>query len=290
MGITVSILLMLLYKLKGQRFRFISQHQARHRQNASDLKDSMFYKWVELTEKNMKKIGIKINIIWYVALSILFSIATFFISMMFFKNVTASILISAFSFIIPEHLIDMMNQRQQDKISQQMTAAIRVFTAEFIQTPQIERGFEVIGKRIEDPVGALFRRAHMELVIGRDPEIVLSRLAGQIDNEYGQMFIQLLRLAKHDSSTTPLFTDLLEKIENHLEMDRKNKIALTGERLLALFMTLIPIPAILIMSRVVPETMYFLTEVTIGRMITMLSFASMLVWIIIDKIVGRAEI
>ena len=126
----------------------------------------------------------------------------------------------------------------------------------------------------------------MELVIGRDPEIVLSRLAGQIDNEYGQMFIQLLRLAKHDSSTTPLFTDLLEKIENHLEMDRKNKIALTGERLLALFMTLIPIPAILIMSRIVPETMYFLTEVTIGRMITMLSFASMLVWIIIDKIVG----
>jgi Flp pilus assembly protein TadB len=104
------------------------------------------------------------------------------------------------------------------------------------------------------------------------------------------MFIQLLRLAKHDSSTTPLFTDLLEKIENHLEMDRKNKSALTGERLLALFMTLIPIPAILIMSRVVPETMYFLTEVTIGRMITMLSFASMLVWIIIDKIVGRAEI
>ena len=77
MGITVSILLMLLYKLKGQRFRFISQHRARHRQNASDLKDSMFYKWVELTEKNMKKTGIKINIIWYVALSILFSIATF---------------------------------------------------------------------------------------------------------------------------------------------------------------------------------------------------------------------
>ena len=209
--------------------------------------------------------------------------------MMFFKNVTASILISAFSFIIPEHLIDMINQRQQDKISQQMTAAIRVFTAEFIQTPQIERGFEVIGKRIEDPVGALFRRAHMELVIGRDPEIVLSRLAGRIDNEYGQLFIQLLRLAKHDSSTTPLFTDLLEKIENHLEMDRKNKSA-DRERLLALFITLIPIPAILIMSRAVPETMYFLTEVTIGRMITMLSFASMLVWIIIDKIVGRAEI
>lgn len=290
MGISISVALLLLYiKTKQKTKPFMRKHQSKHRQAIDSSEDNRLNRWITLTEKNIKEAGLKLNIVSYLALSAAFSVTAFVISMNLFKNITASMLLSASFFILPEHALNIINQKRQDKISQQMIVAIRVFTAEFIQTPQIERGFEVIGNRIGDPVGAMFRKAHMELVIGIDSDIVLSRLARHIDSEYGQMFVQLLKLAKGDSSTTPLFTDLLEKIENNIEINRKNKTNITGERTLAFLMTCIPLPAYLFMTRAIPETSYFLAETPVGRFIIIISFGSMLVWAILDRITGRVE-
>lgn len=254
------------------------------------VEDSRLSKWVTMVEKNIKRAGLKINIATYLAISSVSSFLAFIISMNLFKNLTASILLSASFFIMPEHALNIINQKRQDKMKEQMVAAIRIFTAEFLQTPQIEVGFEAIGNRIGDPIGAMFRRAHMELIMGVETDVVLSRLAGQIDSEYGQMFVQLLKLAKGDSSASSLFTDLLEKIENNIEINRKNKSNLTGERALAFLMTCIPMPVYFFMARAIPETSYFLSETLAGRIIIMLSFSSMLIWTILDRITGRVEV
>lgn len=290
LGISIPLILVLVFKILEERARlFMLKSKIRHDQTINSMKNSTIDRWIAMTEKNIKQTGLKINVRIYIVFSIVSAFIAFILGMHYFKNLTAAILLSACFFVLPEHVISIVNQKRKEKIKEQMITAIRVFTAEFLQTPGLERGFEAIGKRISDPLGRLFRRAHMELVLGTDSDVVLARLAGQIDNEYGRMFIQLLKLAKSDSSVSSLFADLLERIENNIELTRKNHSNLTGERILALIMTCIPMPAYFLMMRLIPETSYFLAETLVGRLVITITFGSMLVWTVLDRIAGKVE-
>lgn len=289
-GISISLILFLFYKAIKKKLEY-GQLKRRFRltQALIDVEDSKVGKWVAMTENNIKKAGIKINIITYLVICTISATAAFFGSMYLLKNLTGSLLFTACFFVLPEHAITLVNQKRQEKIQDQLIGAIRIFTAEFLQTPQIERGFEAIGNRIGNPIGGYFKRANTELVIGTDQDVVLSTLANKLDTEYGRMFVQLARLASNDSSISPLFTELLEKIENNIETNRKNYSNLVGERMLALMMTCIPIPTFFFMTKVVPETTYFLANTSLGRLIVILTFGSMLTWAILDRITGSVE-
>lgn len=262
---------------------------ARPEKGQSIEKETPFYKWVSMMEKSMKRAGVKINVPAYIAVSAALAALAFAGSLSVFENVTASIMLASSVFIMPQHAFEIMRQKKEEKTKEQMVAAVRIFTAEFLQAPQIERGFKAVGERVADPVGEAFRNAHMELVVGREADAVLAKLSERLGGDYGQMFVQLLRLAKNDSSATELFADLLEKIESSIEMGRKNEANLAGEKMLAFIMACCPIPAYLMMARLVPETSYFLAKTAIGRIIVMASFGSMLIWALLDRITWEVD-
>lgn len=251
--------------------------------------DDKINQWIDATEKNLRKADYKINALTYLILGASLSVISFFIGIYLFKNFTASILLAVSFFILPEHWLNIKNKRKEEKIKEQMLVAIRIFSAEFLQTPQIEKGIEAVGKRVGDPVGKFFRQAHKELII-KDTDIALANLANNLSNEYGKLFVQLLEMAKKDSTVSFMFPELLNKIERNIEATRKNKSDLSGEKVLSLIMALIPIPVYLIMSYLVPETSYFLAETSIGRLIIIVAFGSILLWAVLDSIISRVEV
>lgn len=283
-GVIVSTLLLLFYRHRPRKFSFTYSPK-----NSFGAPDA-FQRWVEIVEKRLSRANSKLNAVKYIAFVACFSLFFFLTSLFLLKNFTASVFLAAATMVIPDHILSIITERKRRKMMDQMAAAIRIFTAEYIHTPQLERGFLAIAERVGAPVGKIFRNAYSDLVIGQNADYVLAALLAKIDIDHGRMFVQLLRQARSDASVSRLFSDLLGKMERHLELYRQNQSALAGERLLALVMALIPVPAFMFMRSFIPETTEFLVETFVGRTMITCAFASILIWALLDKIMGRVDV
>lgn len=246
-------------------------------------------KWIENTEKRIRKNNIKIKARRYITISILSFLAAFVFSINIFGNITASILFSAIFLVIPEYLISLYEDSLNKKTEEQLLGTIKLYTAEFIQRKPMQKIFSTISTKINDPVGKYFSDAYYELITGVPTSIVLSRLTSKFNSNYGKMFIQLIMQSQKDSNVINLFPELLMKTEDHLELLRNNKTNIAGDRLQAFIMSLLPIPAYFAMAYFFPETKMFIKETYYGRLVITLSFLSVFIFIILDRFIRRVE-
>lgn len=246
-------------------------------------------KWIENTEKRIKKNNLKIKAKRYILVSVLAFIAAFTFSVRIFSNLTASILFSAIAFIIPEYLISLYEDSVVKKVEEQMVSAIKLYTSEFMQKKSMQKIFATISTKVKDPIGKYFADAYYEIITGTPIDMVLSKLSGSFNTIYGKMFVQLIHQSQKDSSVINLLPELLIKLENHIELTRSNKTSIAGDRLQAFIISLLPIPAYFGMSRYFPETQIFIRETYYGRLIITLSFLSVFVFIMLDRFIRRVE-
>jgi Flp pilus assembly protein TadB len=242
-------------------------------------------KFIDSTEKNMSKSKLKLKISpkAFVFATAAISVILFIWSFVVFKNLFASILLSIIAFSIPDYMFFIMQDRLDKKIQEQTLIGVRVFTAEFLKTRNIEKSMAEASQRVPYPVGDYFADAYGNMLMGHSFDSVISRMNTYTDNNHWKIFVQLLYQLRGDSTVIHLFTDLITRIERGIEASRNNESTLSGERTLALIMSLIPLPAYFMMRDVVPETAYFVVETGIGRLVLVLSFISTLMFLVVDK-------
>lgn len=246
-------------------------------------------KWIESTEKRIKRNNIKIKTKRYIAINIISFSVAFALSINIFKNITAAVLFSAIFLVIPEYLFSLYEDSVERKIEDQLVVAIRLYTAGFIQKKSIQKIFSLLSVKLNDPVGKYFSDAYYEIITGTPIDVILSRLTSKFSSNYGKMFVQLIHQSQKDSSVVNLFPELLMKIENHIELSRSNETSLAGDRLQAFIMSLLPIPAYFAMATFFPETKAFVRDTYYGRLIITLAFLSIFVFIILDRFIRRVE-
>lgn len=240
-------------------------------------------KLIANTEKQLQKSKIKINARRFIAITALFSALLFIVTLFHFKNFLASVLIAATFYLIPEYVFFLIQDRINKKVEDQIVIGVRVFTSEYLKNKNMEKSLAETSQRVLDPVGGYFADAYADLLMGYPYETVISKMGNRTDNKYWKIFTQLLHQLRADSTVIHLFTDLITRTERNIEATRNNDSTLSGERTLALIMSLIPIPAYLLMKDIVPETSYFINETPIGRFVLILSFASTLLFLFVDK-------
>lgn len=246
-------------------------------------------KWIENTEKRIRRNNIKIKAKRYIVISIFVFIAVFIFGINAFRNVTASVLFAAVFLVIPEYVISLYEDSVEKKIEDQLIAAIRLYMAEFMQKKPMQKIFSSLSTKLQNPVGKYFSDAYYEMITGVSTDVVLSRLTSKFSSNYGKIFIQLIHQTQKDSNVINLFPELLVKIENYIELTRNNKISLAGDRIQALIMSLLPIPAYFAMAKIFPETRIFVRETPYGRLIITFSFLSIFIFIVIDRFIRRVE-
>ncbi len=246
-------------------------------------------KWIENTEKRIKKNNIKIKAKRYIIISLFSFLAIFIFGLNIFRNITASILFAAVFLVLPEYIISLYEDSVEKKAEDQLIIAIRLYMAEFIQKKSMQKIFCSLSTKLKNPVGKYFSDAYYEIITGVPIDVVLSRLTSKFSSNYGKMFIQLIHQSQKDSNVVNLFPELLIKIENHIELSRNNKTSLAGDRLQALVMSLLPIPAYFAMANFFPETKVFIRDTYYGRLIITLSFLSIFIFIVLDRFIRRVE-
>lgn len=288
-AITISIIFSFLivqtyklYKSKRDRFKAtISQNSfvIEQRDNLS--------KWIKSTEKRIKKNNLKIKVKRYLIISVSSFFIAFFLGIKLFQNLTAAILFAIIFFIVPEYLVSLYEDNLNKKTEEQLVLAIKYYTSESFQGRPMQKIIATISNKIGDPVGRHFSDCYYEMITGIHVDTCLSRLASKFNTYYGKMFVQLIHQSKTNRNCVELMTELLAKLENHIELSRTNKTNIATERLQAFLMSMMPIPAYIGMSKLFPETTIFIRDTYYGRLIITLSFLSVLAFILLDRFIRK---
>lgn len=242
-------------------------------------------KLIDYTEANISKSKIRFRISpkMFVFILAFVSITLFFVTLIIFKNLFASILISVIIFSVPDYVFFVYRDKLDKKIKNQTLVGVRVFTSEYLKTRNIEKSMAEASQRVSYPVGDYFGDAYGNLLMGHSFDSVVANMNSYTENNYWRIFVQLLYQLRSDSTVIHLFTDLITRIERGIEQDRTSESSLSGERTLALIMSLIPLPAYFLMRNIVPETAYFVVETKTGRLVLILSLVSTLMFLVVDK-------
>lgn len=287
-GVFSTTVVFVIFKVfnSGYKFRFNIDLQ-----NNSFIQQSndSISKWVKDVERRIKKNNVKIKLKRFLLISVVLSGSTFYIGMKLFQNLTASLLLAVIFLIIPEYMLSLYEDRREKKIEEQMVVAIRMFTAEYIQSYSLQKTFAVLSIKMKDPIGKYFTEAYTNLLIGKSKDSILADLSTELNSDYWKMFIQLIYQVEKNKNIINLFSELIIKIETHIELARTNKASLSGERMIAFIMAISPIPIYFVMRGIVPEVETFVVSTHQGRIVITLSFLSIFVFLGLDKIIRKVE-
>ncbi len=238
----------------------------------------------------MTAAGVGISVIRYMFFIATGSLFGFFLGVVILKNIPAAIIIAVSAFLLPEqHLAGKIAQKRE-KIISQLAPAVRIFYAEYNDTPQVERALLITGDRISAPLGPILYLSGRQLAVGRDPDEVFADLAKKLDFYHGRMFAQLLRQAYDDSAVAPLFSRLATKIASYQQLSKKNRSNLAYQGIVARLLNVLVLPVFLAMQYIIPETASFLIEHPMGRIVVTICFASILVGIILDRMLSEVQL
>lgn len=215
-------------------------------------------------------------------------LAVFATGTLIFRNPVPALFAAALCVLIPDQLAYQRRRAHRAAVLEQLAVAVRLFAAEFTVAPRLERGLAVVGKRVSDPVGGVFRRAHARLMCGASDEDVFREMARELDFQEGHMFVQLLRAAREQGGTVvSLFHDLASRVTVQQELEKVNRAELFGDRVVGFLLTALLLPLYLLLQVWIPEARDFFADTTAGKAVASLSFLSGIAWFFIDRIVSE---
>jgi len=246
--------------------------------------------WAKTVEPKLSTADIGLSVIRYMTFIGIGGLIGFSLGIVILKNIPAALLIAISTFLLPEQYIASKIATRREKCVNQLGPAVRIFYAEFNDTPQVERALLTAGEKIKAPLGPILHRAGRQLSAGHGPDQVFANLSKKLDFYHGRMFAQLLRQAYDNSAVAPLFSRLATKVSSYQQLSKKNRSNLAYQGIMARLLNVMILPVFLLMQYVVPETTAFLIEHTIGRIIVTICFASMLVGILIDRMLVEVQL
>ncbi|SHE97493.1 Flp pilus assembly protein TadB [Desulfofundulus australicus DSM 11792] len=281
-----SLVLLLCRSFSGKGFRARLARLASSRVLSGSLE-----KWAVRAEKGMRRKVFSVSSAPYLAFVFFLALAGFYAGVVYLRNFPAALLLSLAGVVFSEQVRRHRERIHREKIIEQLGAAVRVFAAEYSDTPHPMKALSAAARKLPDPIGGILRRAASDLVTARDPDDVdgaLVKLGRELHGEYGRMFVQLLRLSFEDEAVKPLFTKLAARVTAQQDLIRKNRLEISMDRVLAVALNLAVVPAYFFASHVVPEAKEFFLTTAAGKGVVVLCLLSAVTGGVLDVLMGGA--
>ncbi len=250
------------------------------------LSDSM-QRWIMRSEKEIGKNNTLSSAGAVLPFALFLSAAGFWFGLAVLGNLVAAMLMAIIGVLLPEQILYNRQQAKKEKMMEQLGAAVRMFAAEYIETPNSIRAINQIANQLPDPIGAVFKQVDKDFSSGKGVDDALIGLSLKLNFEYGRLFVQLLRLSFEDSAVGPMFTGLSAKLAGQQKLIRKGRVDVALDRGMVVGMNLGIIPAYYIASRMVPEAPVFFTQTAAGRSIVVLCLISAITGMVLDRFLSR---
>ncbi|NPV89598.1 MAG: hypothetical protein HPY50_02325 [Firmicutes bacterium] len=246
--------------------------------------NGQYDRWLDLVERELAKrsfaTGGRANIILFaVIVPIGFTIGFYL-----FGNIPLAALCATLVFMLVQSIKSNRAHARKEKVSEQLALAVRSYGNEYMISPQWERALGVIAKRTPNPLGGIFDRAYRMILANYDTDELLAKMAAEIALPYGNVFVQLMRLGRNGTAHGAIFLELANRIVTDRELDALEKSQNSGERLVALIITIAPLVEYFILASIFPETREFVTETVAGRLVMFISLISAILYGVLKRL------
>ncbi|KUG05230.1 type ii secretion system protein [hydrocarbon metagenome] len=212
-------------------------------------------------------------------------IVIFLLGMYLFENPIPALAACIMLGVIPSQIMFSRERKQQEKVLEQFAVALRIFTGEYTATKQINHGLRRVGEKVPDPVGKIFREAHSLIVYGESPDKVYKQMAKKLNISHAQVFASILAQAgQQGAAIIPILEDTTRNVRSAQKMSKDNSSEIDGDRFIGLCLSLMPLPVFLVLQNAFPETSSFLVDTPTGRIIVTISFLSVIIWFLLDRL------
>lgn len=256
-----------------------------------DISDTL-QKWMIRAGNEYSRKLFRVGKVPYLLFLCLLALVGFWVGFAFLKNLLAAVLLAFICVVLCEQVRAGRKRAYREKVVEQLGAAVRVFSTEYADTPHPVKALATASNKLPDPIGAILRRTARDLSSSRNYDEIdraLLHMDRKLSNEYGRLFVQLLRLSFEDQAVKPLFARLAARVTTQQDLIRKNRLEVSLDRKLAVFLNLAVIPAYFFVSKVVPEAKEFFTTTAAGKGLVALCLFSMAVGSLLDILMGGGE-
>ena len=284
-GIAIAVIPLAQFVI-GKASEASSSRKFVFKRRTDNLSDSL-QKWVERAQKGLSGPRfLKRGPVFFIIAGTL-STAGFFFGIISMNNPAAAVMLAIAGIVFPEQVFYNREQLRREKILEQMGSAVRVFAEEYSETPHTAKALGVTADKMPNPIGGILKNAYKGLTSGKHHDDVLIDLGRELDNEYGKMFVQILRLSFEDQAVKPLFRKLANRISGQQALIQKNKTELTADRILSVVLNLAIVPAYFIIQSYTSDANVFFTTTLAGKILVTLCIASAVCAAVVDRLANK---
>lgn len=205
---------------------------------------------------------------------------------LYFKTLPAGLLCGVLMFLVPEQVISQRLLANNNKLMEQLGMAVRIFTAEYRDTPHPVRALDVTSKKIPNPLGKVLKTTVREFNSGKSIDETLLNLSKKLNSPYGRLFIQLLRQSFDDNAVISLFVKLSARLGSRQDLVQENNKQISSNRFIVTAMNIAIVPAFFTVTRILPESYSFFTQDITGRLIIIIALSSAVGAVLMDRVLN----
>lgn len=207
------------------------------------------------------------------------------------KNIGAAIILAFLCILLPGQFLTRRDLRKQEKYISQFPIVVRTFLVALEQKGDARMAIAYAAERTPEPSKSLFQNILMKIDSGIEPRIALKELSKEIKVSHAQLFEQLLVDAYYQGTTLiPQFARLAGQVDAMNELTLENAHATHAGRVHNILMHFLVVVIVVLLVKVLPESEKYLTQEIGGRTIVLLTFLSVLIGIIFDRMMSKVDV
>ena len=250
-----------------------------------DISNEAIRAWLEKTSKNMRKTFLErrsiLNILGYSILACL----GFMLGVWHFKSLSTAVVLTVGGIVIPEQIVFYREQFRKEKILEQMAPMIRTFAAEYADTGSEMMALGNAGRRLPQPIGGILENTYRQLIAGKNHDDVLIEFSKELDNEYGRIFVQVLRMGLAGENVKDVYNGLALRITTQYELIKKSKTTSYGDKIMLMILVVLVVGVYVFMLHQYPDSYRVYTETTFGRLAVFISIVSVVGAFLLDRLI-----
>lgn len=215
------------------------------------------------------------------------SLVAFSLCITYLDNLGAGVVSVMAVILVFIQLFSTTNAKDKNAINTQLPAVARIFGSVMEDTGSLRLALDAVADRSPEPSKSLFLKVTQMLDHGIEPERAFSEIPKAAGTGYAVMLRDLMLDAYHHGSTVlPRFTRLAGQIDAMQELRNENAPDVASSRLTSLILHIGIVVLALLTIKLMPDAKKYLIDDPIGKVLVTLSFLSVVVGIIADRLWG----
>ncbi len=270
--------------------RAIQKKQKESREKLEEIRKQfaeIIPNWKEA--KAVKSIGLHLTPIYFLMAAV-GGIAGILFGILWLHNNIAAVLLFIIGVALPQQILMQRELHRHEHIMEQLGTAVRIFAAEYNDTPHTFRALSNTAERLPEPIASIFKKTEQDYLMGKDSNDIFDSLSRELKIEYGKIFVQLLKISMIDEAVKPLFLKMAIRLTSQQELVRKNRKELMVDRVVSGMLNITMVPAFIVVNKIIPESHNFFVNTSPGKGIVVVCILSVMAGVMLDLFATKGAV